>query len=101
LLPGHLTPLLQDQLSHLGVWMPFTKAAGMLARFTHTSVSESTAQRLTEAVGLAYEAVQLAEAERIERDWPEVEEGSDKLVLSVDGRAIALEMTYFKRLCSY
>src|SRR5258707_923893 len=59
LLPGHLTPLLQDQLTHLGVWMPFTKAAGMLARFTHTSVSESSAQRLTEAVGLAYEAVQL------------------------------------------
>src|SRR5439155_1367170 len=47
LLPGHLTPLLQDQLTHLGVWMPFTQAAGMLARFTHTSVSESSAQRLT------------------------------------------------------
>jgi hypothetical protein len=70
--------------------MPFTKAAGMLARFTHTSVSESSAQRLTEAVGLAYEAVQLAEAERIERDWPEVEEGADKLVLSVDGAFVPL-----------
>jgi hypothetical protein len=70
--------------------MPFAKAAGMLARFTHTSVSESSAQRLTEAVGIAYEAVQLAEVERIERDWPAVEPGADKLVLSVDGAFVPL-----------
>ena len=90
LLPGQLTPLLQDQLTHLGVWMPFAKAAGMLAGFTHTSVSESSAQRLTETIGLAYQAVQLAEVEQIERDWPEVEEGADKLVLSVDGAFVPL-----------
>lgn len=70
--------------------MPFAKAAGLLASFTHTSVSESSAQRLTEAIGLAYEAVQLAEVERIERDWPEVEDGPDKLVLSLDGAFVPL-----------
>jgi hypothetical protein len=70
--------------------MPFAKAAGMLAGFTHTSVSESSAQRLTEAIGLAYEAVQLAEVERIERDWPEVEQGPDKLILSLDGAFVPL-----------
>jgi hypothetical protein len=70
--------------------MPFAKAAGMLAGFTHTSVSESSAQRLTEAIGLAYEAVQVAEVEHIERDWPEVEEGADKLLLSVDGAFVPL-----------
>jgi hypothetical protein len=85
LLPGRFTPLLQDQLAHLGVWMPFAKAVDLLATFTQTSASESTAQRLTEAIGLAYEAVQVTEAERIERDWPEVEEGPDKLIVSVDG----------------
>jgi hypothetical protein len=85
LLPGQLTPLLQDQLTHLGVWMPFAKAAALLASFTHTPVSESTAQRLTEAIGLVYEAVQVAEVERIERDWPAVEDGPDKLILSLDG----------------
>jgi hypothetical protein len=69
LLPGHLTPLLQDQLAHLGAWMPFAKAARLLHCFTHTQVSEATAQRHTEAVGLAHEALQLAEVERIERDW--------------------------------
>ena len=65
--------------------MPFAHAAAMLTRFTQVSVSESTAQRHTEAIGVAYEAVQLAEVERIERDWPAVEAGPDKLVLSVDG----------------
>src|SRR6476646_1760132 len=90
LLPGRLTPLLQDQLAHLGVWMPFAKAADLLASFTHTSVSESTAQRLTEAIGLAYEAVQLAEVERIERDWPAVEHEPDKLILSLDGAFVPL-----------
>jgi len=85
LLPGQLTPLLQDHLAHLGTWMPFTHAAQLLSRFTQVSISESTAQRLTEAIGLAYEAVQLTEVERIERDWPEVAPGPDKLVVSVDG----------------
>lgn len=85
LLPGRLTPLLQDHLAHLGTWMPFAKAAALLASFTHTRVSESSAQRYTEAIGMAYEAVQHSEAERIEQEWPEVEAGPGKLVLSVDG----------------
>lgn len=70
--------------------MPFAKAAALLASFTHTQVSEASAQRLTESVGLAYEARQLAEVERIEQDWPEVEAGPDKLVLSVDGAFVPL-----------
>jgi hypothetical protein len=90
LLPGQLTPLLQDHLAHLGAWMPFAHAAQLLGRFTQVSVSESSARRLTEAVGIAYEAVQLAEVERIERDWPEVEHGPDKLLLSLDGAFVPL-----------
>jgi hypothetical protein len=90
LLPGRLTPLLQDYLAHLGTWMPFAKAVALLANFTQTQVSASTAQRHTEAVGLAYQAVQVAEVERIERDWPEVPSGADKLVLSADGAMVPL-----------
>ena len=45
--------------------MPFAKAADMFERFTQVSVSESTAQRHTEAIGMAYEAVQLAEVEQL------------------------------------
>jgi hypothetical protein len=90
LLPGRLTPLLQDHLARLGTWMPFAQAAALLASFTQTHVSESTAQRQTEAVGLAYEAVQVAEVERIERDWPDVPEGPAKLVVSADGAMVPL-----------
>jgi hypothetical protein len=57
----------------------------MLERFTQVSVSESTAQRHTETIGMAYEAVQLAEVEHIEQVWPELPPGPDKLVLSADG----------------
>lgn len=70
--------------------MPFAKAAALFASFTSTQVSEATAQRLTESIGLASEAVQLAEVEQIEQDWPEVEAGPDKLVLSVDGAFVPL-----------
>jgi len=90
LLPGQLTPLLQDHLAHLGTWMPFAHAAQLLSRFFQVSVSESSARRLTEAVGIAYEAVQVAEVERIERDWPAVEHGPDKLLLSLDGAFVPL-----------
>lgn len=89
-LPGQLTPLLQDHLAHLGSWMPFGQAAAMLECFTHVRVSKATAQRHTEAIGLAYEAVQCAEAERIEHDWPEVELGPEKLLLSADGAMVPL-----------
>jgi hypothetical protein len=65
--------------------MPFAKAADMLERFTHVSVSESSAQRHTQTIGMAYEAVQLAEVEHIEQDWPDIEAEPDKLVVSVDG----------------
>jgi hypothetical protein len=85
LLPGQLTPLLQDHLAHLASWMPFAKAATMLTDFTQVPVSAATAQRHTEAIGIAYEALQLAEVEQIEQDWPEVPAGPQKLLLSVDG----------------
>ena len=90
LLPGQLTPVLQDHLAHLGTWMPFAHAAQLSSQFFRVSVSESSAQRLTEAIGIAYEAVQVAEVERIERDWPEVEHGPDKLLLSLDGAFVPL-----------
>jgi hypothetical protein len=70
--------------------MPFAKAAALLACFSHTRVSESSAQRHTQTIGIAYEAVQLAEVEHIEQDWPEVEQGPQKLVLSADGAMVPL-----------
>jgi hypothetical protein len=70
--------------------MPFAQAVTLLECFTHTHLSESSAQRHTQVVGLAYEAVQLAEVERIERDWPEVPAGPARLVVSADGAMVPL-----------
>ena len=51
LLPGQLTPALQESLVRLGTWMPFARAAKELGFFTHVSVTEATARRETEAAG--------------------------------------------------
>jgi hypothetical protein len=80
LVPGSLSPQAQDYLSRLAVWMPFAHAAEMLAVLTGVQVSEATTRRHTYAAGVAYEAVQAAQALRPE-DWgggPPV----DKLVRS-------------------
>jgi hypothetical protein len=89
-LPGVLAPRLQEQLAHLGAWMPFEPAARMLARFTQVQVSEATARRLTEVVGRAYEAVQQAAVERLLDELPPVPAGPEQAVLSVDGAMVPL-----------
>ena len=70
LLSGCLTPRLQEQLTRLGAWMPFGKAAVMFKDFTRVVVGEDYAQQHTEEAGTAYVAVQTAEVERLERDTP-------------------------------
>ena len=91
LLPGTLTPSLQVQDSvHLGVWMPFGKAAQQLRRFRQTDVSRPTAERVTEAAGAAYVAWQTAEGARIERELPAPPAGPAQLFMSVDGAHIPL-----------
>ena len=88
LLPGALTPSLQEDLTHLGAWMPFDKAAQQLRRFRQTDVSRPTAERVTEAAGAAYVAFQTAEVARIERELPKPPAGPAQLFMSVDGAHI-------------
>ncbi|HEV2461916.1 MAG TPA: ISKra4 family transposase [Ktedonobacterales bacterium] len=90
MLPGGLTPHLQEQLAHLGTWLPFASAAAMLARFTQVQVSAATARRLTEVVGRAYAAVQQAEVERLCDELPPVPQGPEQAVVSVDGAMVPL-----------
>ena len=90
LLPGALTPSLQEDLVRLGVWMPFGRAAQELAHFRRTVVSRPTAERLTEAAGAAYVAVQTAEVERLLREAPPAPVGPAKLLVSVDGAMVPL-----------
>ena len=90
LLPGTLTPSLQEDLVHLGTWLPFGKAAEQLRRFRQTDVSRPTAERVTEAAGAAYVAWQLAEVARIERELPAPPAGPAQLFMSVDGALIPI-----------
>jgi hypothetical protein len=90
LLPGVLTPRLQEQLAHLGTWMPFAPAAQMLTRFTGVAVSAATARRLTEVVGRSALAVEEAEVVRLCDDLPPVPAGPERAVLSVDGAMVPL-----------
>lgn len=90
LLPGALTPSLQEDLVRLGSWMPFGRAAQELAHFRRTVVSRPTAERLTEAAGDAYVAVQTGEVARIERELPAAPAGPAQQWLSVDGAMVPL-----------
>jgi len=90
LLPGSLTPNLQEDLVHLGTWMPFERATRELQHFRGVDVSRPTAERLTEAAGAAYVAWQTAEVERIERELPAPPAGPERQFLSVDGAMVPL-----------
>jgi hypothetical protein len=90
LLPGALTPRLQEQLAHLGVWMPFAPATAMLRRFTGVPVSAASARRLTEVVGRAALAVEQAAVAHLCDELPPVPAGPERAVLSVDGAMVPL-----------
>src|ERR1700687_3940108 len=88
LLPGSLSPWLNENLVRLGAWMPFPRAAQMLAAFTRVVVSEDVAQDRSEAAGAAQVALQTAEVARLEREAPLAPPGADKQYLSADGAFI-------------
>lgn len=90
LLSGTLTPSLQEDLVHLGAWMPFQRAAQELQHFRRVAVSRPTVERITEAAGAAYVAFQTAEVQRIEQDLPVPAPGPAKQFLSVDGAMVPL-----------
>lgn len=90
LLPGCLTPRLQEQLTRLGAWMPFAKAATMLESFTRTAVTEDYVQEHTEAAGAAQVALQTEAVERLERETPPAPPGPERLYLSADGAFVPL-----------
>jgi hypothetical protein len=74
----------------LGTWVPFERLPGLLGFFTGASVAASTIQRLTEAAGAAYEAVQTAEVARLERACPAPPAGPAVQQVSVDGAMVPL-----------
>lgn len=69
----------------MGTWLPFAPAAALLGFFSRITISESTAQRLTERAGEAAVAVAAAAVTRLERDLPAACAGAAVQLLSVDG----------------
>lgn len=91
LLPGCLTPHMQESLVRLSTWIPsFGKATAELAWFTQVSVSRETARRVTEAAGAVAVALQTAEAAQILQQHPVPPTPPHTLVFSVDGAMIPL-----------
>jgi len=91
-LPGALTPPLPQGLVRLGASVPVAQAATVLASFTHVTVSDATARRLTEQAGAADVAVPTAEAARRARAAPAPPPGPGPAVrqLSADGALVPL-----------
>ena len=89
-LPGSLTPNLQEDLVHLGIWMPFGRAVKELEHFRGVPVSRPTVERLTEAAGAAYVTWQTDEVDRIEKELPPPSAGPKQQFLSVDGAMVPL-----------
>ena len=91
LLPGQLTPRLQEGLVRLSSHIPsFGKAAVEFAFFTQVEVHRTTAARISEAAGATAVALQTAEAEHILRTQPAAPLGPEQLVFSVDGAMVPL-----------
>ena len=90
LLPGSLTPTMHEWLVRLGAWLPFEQAAGLLASFTRTVVSEAGTRRKSEAAGAVF--VQLQEEAVVAMEAGEVEsqQGPARLVMTVDGAMVPL-----------
>ncbi len=90
LLPGHLTPSLQEQVVRVSTWMPFDRAAREFQWFTHVPITEGLARQLTEAAGATYVELQTAAVERLERTAPPPPEGPALQLVSVDGAMVPL-----------
>jgi len=88
--PGPLTPRLHEHLVRLRTWWPGAQAAEAMAFFPGVPMAATTVRRLTEGAGAAYEVVQTAAVETIERELPAAPSGPRVQRLSVDGAMVPL-----------
>jgi len=91
LLPGNLTPRLQEALVRLSTQQPsFAKASAELTFFTGATVHSDTARRRTEEAGAVLVGYETAEAARILSEHPTPPAGPDTLLFSVDGAMVPI-----------
>ena len=85
-----LTPPVLAGLVRLSTWLPFRRAAELLAALIGVQVSEATARRWTETGGAAVCAVGSKQADVIRRELPPVPLGAARLLLNADGAFVPL-----------
>jgi hypothetical protein len=90
LLPGSLTPSLQETVVRLGARMPFCEVVQELTFLKQVTTTEATIRRHTETAGAAYVALQTEEVEQVERTLPAVSEGAKRQLMSTDGAMVPL-----------
>lgn len=91
LLPGQLTPRLQEQVVRLGSWLPFQPAAQLFEAFTGVAISAATVRRLTETAGRMQVEQQEAAVVAMEAGQMVVPESvPQKMVYAVDGAMVPL-----------
>lgn len=91
LLPGSLTPRLQEALVRLSTHIPsFAKAARELTWFTGVQLHPDTVRARTEAAGAVLVAYETREAARVLQEHPAPPCTPDSLILSVDGAMVPL-----------
>ncbi len=90
LLPGSLSPRLQQAVVRLSASLPFGQAAREVAWLLGVSVSERLACRLTEKAGATSVALHAAEVERLEREQPPPPAGPALQQVSADGAMVPL-----------
>ena len=90
LLPGRLTPRGQEELVRLSSWMPFERAAELLADMQGSWVSPCASRRKSEAAGAAYTEMQKEEVEQLEKNMPAAPAGAEKMQMSADGAMVPL-----------
>lgn len=90
LLPGTLTPSLQEDMVRLGTRMPFRSVVQELACLKQVTTTEANVRRHTESAGAAYVALQMEHVERLERRAPAPPHGAACQLLSADGALVPL-----------
>ena len=90
LLPGSLSPRLQQTVVRLSTSLPFGQAAREVAWLLGVSVSERLACRLTEKAGITSVALHAVEVERVEREQPPPPAGPALQQVSADGAMVPL-----------
>ncbi|MCB8954091.1 MAG: hypothetical protein H6650_18970 [Ardenticatenales bacterium] len=90
LLPGQYTPQIQEVMTRLGSKMPFAQVAEEVWLNQRTQVTETTLRDTTHRYGYVAEAIEHAEAERIEQEAPPSPVTPERLLISTDGAFVHL-----------